>query len=162
MGREEEATHVAVPRGRRPRHQSRSGTSADPGTRREPIRANECPSTAGCRHQVSSQWPVGARDGQTSDGHGQLGHPLVSLPEGECRCIGTGLSSHPLSSNTRNGQGRRGDIWALSDDCERERLPVTCPERETASPMSAWCQHQLVPAASARVPAGSPPLPTFS
>ena len=60
MGRE--ATHVAVPRGRRPRHQSRSSTSA--GTRGEPIRANECPAAA--RHQVSSQWPVGVRDGQTS------------------------------------------------------------------------------------------------
>ena len=62
-GPREEATHVAVPRGRRPRHQSRSSTSAGVGTR-EPIRANECPAAG--RHQVSSQWPVGVRDGQTS------------------------------------------------------------------------------------------------
>ena len=88
MGREEEATHVAVPRGRRPRHQSRSSTRSDPGTR-EPIRANECPAAG--RHQVSSQWPVGVRDGQTS----RLGldHPGSPTSWGSAAPV---FSSHPL------------------------------------------------------------------
>ena len=86
MGREEEATHVAVPRGRRPRHQSRSSTRSDPGTR-EPIRANECPAAG--RHQVSSQWPVGVRDGQTS----RLGLHHPGLPGEVPQQF---FSSHPL------------------------------------------------------------------
>ena len=56
--REREATHVAVPGGADPTN----GTNSDPRQQ-----ANErMPQQPVCRCRCQAQWPVGARDGQTS------------------------------------------------------------------------------------------------